>query len=53
MIFFHSLGDLTDQSISVITPELELKTNHPSSSGTQPRTKTLYDEVAILQELVK
>ena len=53
MIDFPSLDDLTDQSIAVITPELELRTNPPSSSGTQPTTKTLSEELAILQDLVK
>ena len=48
MIYFPSLDDLTDQSIVVITPELELRTNPPSSSGTQPTTKTLSEELAIL-----
>ena len=53
MIYFPSLDTLTNQSTAVITPELKIGTNPPSSSGTQPTTKTLSEELALLQDLVK
>lgn len=53
MIYLRSIDDLTYQSIAIITLELELGTDPPSSSGTQPTTKTLFEELVILEELVK
>ena len=53
MIYFPSLDDLIDQPTAGITPKLEIGTNPSSSIGTQPTTKTLSEELAILQDLVK